>query len=259
MKIGIIGVGMVGTAMQKYFESTNKPLFLYDKFKKIGSPQEVNRADLIFISVPTPYNERAGFDLSAVEDAFSIIRGEKIVVIKSTVLPGTTNKFQKEYPKYKILFNPEFLREATAYQDFVSPDRQIIGFTDKSHDVANDILAILPKATFSKSIPATEVEMVKYFGNTFLATKVIFANQIYDLCRILGVDYNLVMECTAADPRIGGSHFEIFHQGYRGYGGACFPKDTKSFIQFGDKLGVELKLLKLVEEINNTLRELEEK
>ena len=110
-KFGVIGVGMVGGALQRYFEKIReiKP-FLYDKGKNLGSPQEINKAEVIFICVPTPFNkEKESFDLSCVEDAFSNIEGEKIVVIKSTVLPGTTEYFQRKYSQHKILNNPEFL------------------------------------------------------------------------------------------------------------------------------------------------------
>jgi UDPglucose 6-dehydrogenase len=160
-KIGIIGVGMVGGALAKVL---SRP-YLYDKYKEIGSLKEINQADIIFICVPTPFDAKKGFDLSYVQDAFKLIKGSKIVVIKSTVLPGTTEMFQKKYPRHKILFNPEFLTEETADQDMRYPDRQIIGYTKKSYNVAKDILQILPLAPFERIIPATEAETVKYFGN----------------------------------------------------------------------------------------------
>jgi len=115
-------------------------------------------------------------------------------------------------------------------------------------------LKLLPRAPFERIIPATEAEMVKYFNNTFNAVKVIFANQMYDLCQAIGIDYNRVMECAAASKFIRTQdHLHIFHKGYRGYGGKCLPKDTKALIQFADSKGVDLKLLKTVEEINNQL------
>ena len=259
LKIGIIGVGMVGGALTRYFESIGRKVFVYDKYNGAGSTEKVNQADIIFICVPTPYDKKKGFDLSAVEEAFKIIKGRKIVVIKSTVLPGTTEKLQKKYPQHKILINPEFLTEQTADQDMRYPDRQIIGYTKKSYTVARDILQILPLASFERILPATEAEMVKYFGNNWFSVKVVFANQMYDLCQALKIDYDRVMECAAADKRIGRTHLEIFHKGYRGYGGKCLPKDIKSLIQFGNKLKVNLKLLKITEEINNQLLKQEER
>jgi len=253
MKTGIIGVGMIGGALAQVLHAP----ILYDTGKKIGSFEEVKRADIIFICVPTPYDEsRGGFDLSIVEDVLSNLGGEKIIVIKSTVLPGTTENLQKQYPQHKILFNPEFLVEKTAKEDMKNPDRQLVGFTDKSSDVGDLILKMLPRAPFERTMPATEAEMVKYFGNTFLSVRVVFANQMYDLCRRLDVEYDLVKEAAAADPRIGDSHFDVFHNDYRGYGGVCLPKDTRSLIQKGREVGAPLELLEVVEELNNKLRQL---
>lgn len=253
-KIGIIGIGIVGSALSKVI---NNPI-IYDKYKNIGSVEEVNQADIIFLCVPTPCKEEIGFDASALEDAFSIIKGNRIVVIKSTVLPGTTERMQKIFPNHKVLFNPEFLREKTAEEDMKNPYEQIVGYTELSKDVAKEVLEILPKSQNEFIVRSGEAEMAKYFSNTFLATKVIFANQFYDLCQKLHLDYDLIKVMAKVSPRFGFSHFEIWSDGlteksYRGYAGACLPKDTKSLIKFGDKLGVNLKLLKVVEELNDKL------
>ncbi|MDD5433190.1 MAG: hypothetical protein PHE77_00810 [Candidatus Pacebacteria bacterium] len=258
LTIGIMGVGMVGGALKQYFEKKGKvigqDLFLYDPHKGFDSVEEVNKADVIFICVPTPYlKDGHGFDLSYIEDAFSKIKGEKIVVIKSTALPGTTQKFQDKYTELKVLFNPEFLTELTAEQDMDYPDRQIIGTTEQSLNVAKDIMMLLPMAPYEKIMPSTEAEMVKYFGNNWFAVKVSFANQMYNICQKLGLDYNQVKEAVSADKRIGPSHLTTPHKGYFGYGGKCLPKDIRAFIQFGDSLGVDLKLHKAAEEINNEL------
>jgi len=254
-KVGIIGVGMVGGALQHYFEKKEGlEIFLYDKGKNLGSPQEVNQAELIFICVPTPYlKDGKGFDLSYVEDALNMLTGEKVVVIKSTVMPGTTEMLQQKYPQHKILMNPEFLTEETADQDMSYPDRQIVGYTEKSHSIAGDVIQLLPLAPFERILPATEAEMVKYFGNTWFSVKVSFANQMYKLCQTLGIDYDRMVEAAAADKRIGRTHLNVFHKGYFGYGGKCLPKDIKALIQLADAKGVDLKIHKAAEEINNEL------
>lgn len=248
-KTGIIGVGAVGNALAN---SISSPV-LYDKHKNIGSVDEVNSADIIFICVPTPYDDKKGFDSSAIEEAFSIIKGNKIVVIKSTVLPGTTERIQKIYPNHKILFNPEFLQEKTAKEDMKNPYEQIMGYTFKSKEYAKEVLSFLPKAPNEFIVPSKEAEMVKYFSNTFLATKVIFANQIYDLCKKLGVDYDLIKEMAKVSPRFAFSHFDVWTDGFRGYSGKCLPKDTKSLIRFSDELGIDMSLLKLVDKKNEEL------
>ena len=254
-KIGVVGVGMVGGSMQRYLEKKQGlEIFLYDKGKGLGSPDDINKAEIIFVCVPTPYQKDGkGFDLSYVEETLDMLRGEKIVVIKSTVLPGTTEMLQQKYPQHQILMNPEFLTEETADQDMLYPDRQIVGYTEKSHTVAGDVMQLLPLAPFERMLPSTEAEMVKYFGNTWFSVKVSFANQMYDLCEKLGIDYGLVKEAASADKRIGPSHLEIWHKEYRGYGGKCLPKDTRALIQLADSIGVDMKLHKIAEEINNRM------
>ena len=252
-KIGIVGLGFVGGTLARYFKSRGIKPLLYDKYKNIGSLEEVNSADIIFVCVPTPYNKRKGCDLSFIEDACRHISGRKIIVIKSTVPPGTTQKLQEKYPEHKFLFNPEFLREASAYKDFVNSARQIVGFTKKSRKAARLVMDVLPKAPYQKIMPAKEAEMIKYMNNTFLATKVVIANEFYNLCLALGIDYETVKRAVAQDPRINGSHLDVFHQGYRGYGGSCFPKDTNAIIKFASDNKINMPFLKKAREINRKL------
>ncbi len=237
--------------MARYFELKGIKPILYDPLKGFDSKEEINKAEIIFVCVPTPYDEqKGGFDLSYVKQAISIINGEKIIVIKSTVLPGSTDTLQAEFPQHKVLFSPEFLTESSADKDMQYPDRQIIGYTEKSYNVAKDILLVLPLAPFERILPAKAAELVKYFSNNWYAAKVMFANQVCDVCEKLNIDYDLIRECASADKMIGPSHLQVVHNEYRGYGGKCLPKDVRAFIQLGEKLGVELKLMKKVEELN---------
>jgi len=252
-KIGIIGIGYVGGAVKYWFEKKKYPLYFYDKYKGIGSIQEVNKAQIVFICVPTPFHKKEGLDDSAILESLKNLSGKKIVVIKSTILPGSTERFQKKFPPHKILFNPEFLRERTAYEDFIHPDRQILGVTQKSKSVAKKIMNLLPKAPYQKIVEAKEAEMVKYMANSFLAMKVVFANEFYDLCQKVGIDYNRVKEGVGKDRRIGESHFDIFQDGYRGYGGSCFPKDINTIIKFASDDKINMPFLKKIREINRWL------
>lgn len=253
-KIGVMGIGMVGGAIKGYFETKGITPFCYDPFKGFDSKEAINQADVIFVCVPTPYDEtKGGFDLSYVRQAIGILTGEKIVVLKSTVLPGSTDMMQAEFPQHKILFSPEFLTESSADRDMRYPDRQIVGYTEKSFNVAKDIILMLPMAPFERILPAKAAETVKYFSNTWFATKVVFINQVYDLCDKIGVDYEFIKECASADKMVGRNHLDIVHKNYRGYGGKCLPKDTRAFIQLGDRAGAEMKLLKIVEAINREI------
>ncbi len=252
-KIGIIGVGFVGGALKKYFDSKKNKPFVYDKFKQEGSMELVNKAEIVFISTPTPYNPKKGFDLSAVKEAVGLLKGKKIVVIKSTVLPGTVDDLQKQYPQHAFMFNPEFLKEVSSYEDLIHPDRQILGVTKQSQKYAKIVMSVLPRSPFDKVMPAKEAELVKYMANSFLALKVVFANEIFEIAKALKVNYETVKEAVVKDWRIADSHFSVGHGGYRGYGGSCFPKDVNALLQLAKKLEKKTPLLTTMKKINQQL------
>jgi UDPglucose 6-dehydrogenase len=251
--IGIIGLGFVGGTIFKWFKKKKYQLYCYDKFKKIGSPEEVSKADIIFLCLPTPYRKNIGADLSALKENLDYFKNHKnkIFVIKSTVPPGTTENFQKQYPQHKFLFNPEFLRAGDPWKTFINTDLQIAGYTQKSKNLAKKILNLLPQGkNFTGIMPATEAEIVKYAVNSFLAMKVIFANQIYELTQKLNANYETIKQALESEPRLGKSHFNVFHEGYRGFGGACLPKDLLSFITLYKKLKLKSELFETVWKIN---------
>lgn len=257
LKYGIIGVGTVGTAISKYLEGKGWVYFLYDKYKNIGSIEDINKADVIFIAVPTPFKDGKG-DMSAVYEAVSYVIGKgKMVIINSTILPGTSDDLQKLHPELEIFFNPEFLDEDTAVEDFTAPIKQVLGYTAGQKDKADYLINALPKSSNPFVIPALEAELVKYFQNTFFATRVIFANQFYDLCEKLGADYKVVVDCASRDRRVGTSHWIIDHKGYRGFGdlnvSKCLPKDLKALLLLAKNKKVALPLLKEVDSSNDRL------
>ena len=250
--IGIIGGGFVGSAVASFFGDAK----IYDKFKPVDALDEVLKRDLIFVCVPTPYEN--GFDRGALDDVFAKIGASgqnPIIVIKSTCVPGTTDYFQKKYPQLKVLFNPEFLTQSTAQEDFNHPDKQLVGYTEQSRAVAPSVLDILPDALYKKIMPACAAELVKYAVNSYYATKVIFGNMLYDLAESLGVDYGTVKEAFVADKRITDSHFDVLHGGYRGFGGKCLPKDLKALVELGKNQGVDVGLLEKVDEMNKKYKD----
>ncbi len=253
--VAIIGAGFVGSALDRYFKTRDIHAGLFDPPKGLDDLTTLERADVIFVAVPTPhYLDGAGFDdsfLRAALDAISV--PGKTVVLKSTILPGTTDRLQSDFPQHRILFNPEFLTESRADFDMQHPNRQMVGYTDASRADAETVMELLPRAPFEKIVPAKAAEFVKCMGNSFYALKVAYANQMYDLCASLGVDYDHVKDCVKAEPWMGEMHWDVHHKGYRGYGGKCLPKDARSTIQLGDRAGVELTLLKLAEAYNNDL------
>ncbi len=247
--IGIIGGGVVGLAVKNFYPNAK----VYDKFKDFDSLEDVMQKDYIFVCVPTPFNN--GFDPSIIDEVYKKLSGlkDKAVIIKSTAIPGTSERLQKEYPHLRVLFNPEFLDSSKANKDFCNPDKQIVGYTAKSKDIAKDVMSILPRAPYESMMPATAAEVLKYMVNTYYATKVIFANQIYDICEKLGVDYDIVREGFEHDRRVAPGNFDVWHGGSRGFDGKCLPKDLASFIRYGEDIGVDLALLQEVQKINQQL------
>lgn len=257
IKLGVIGLGMVGSAVFKYFyKQDGVRAFGYDKYKK-NSPntfKEVeDNCDIIILCLPTPYI-KGGFNIESIEDTLKELKpGYKAIIIKSTVLPGTTEMLQNKYEDkgFAILFNPEFLDENTAKEDFEYPQSQIVGYTDISYGVAEYILSILPEASYQKIMRSTEAEMVKLTKNTFFVYKVIFGNLIYDICKEKGINYFDVVEGLLDDSRIGEHGWTIYHKGGRGAGGHCLPKDSNAFVDWIENKGNEHKLLNIVKNLNH--------
>jgi UDPglucose 6-dehydrogenase len=256
-RIALIGAGFVGSALERYFRSQGFGTAFFDPPKGLDDPSVLADAEVIFVAVPTPfYLDGSGFDDSYLRAALQVIPGsDRMVVLKSTLPPGTTDQLQQDFPNLKLLFNPEFLTESQADEDMRNPNRQILGVTNRSADIADTVMTILPRAPFEKIVPARVAEMVKCAGNSFYALKVAFANQLHDLCAATGIDYGQVKDCIIAEPWMGTHHWETVHKGYRGYGGKCLPKDIRMTIEHGDDHGVDLTLLRIAEEYNNALVE----
>ena len=251
-RIGIIGYGMVGAAVGAWFKDAAK----YSPHQFPSGMTAVNKAEIVFLCTPSPYSAKTGYDLSAITTAAKKLTGRKIIVLKSTVLPGTTEKLQRRFPRHRWLFNPEFLQDRTSRQDFFHPDRQIIGLaanTDASRRAAKRVMRLLPSSPQALFMTSTEAELVKLFANSFFATKVVFANMIYDAATRLGADYEIIRDGIGHDPRIGTSVMRIWQDGFRGFSGKCLPKDMGALIWWGRHHGPRLPFLETVDHINRRL------
>jgi UDPglucose 6-dehydrogenase len=295
MRVGFIGFGIVGSAtaislrghdicvFDKYISAEEKE----EKFRKIGghtsnmkftsvdSVSDVYRqSEIIFICLPTPMDRDGTINIdvikSAIEqmaDCYLNTSEDKIIVIKSTAVSGTTKRLETLFYSrigmenrninIGFAFNPEFLVEATYIQDALNPDRIIIG-TDSMW--VYEKLEKMYLDSGYKNIPivatsSSSAEMVKYISNTFLFTKVIFANMAYDLCGACGVDYEKIKQMLLMDKRIGKSHWQVpGPDGDRGGGGKCFIKDTSALISMGNRIGVDVSLLEKVMKQNLVYR-----
>ena len=236
-KIGFIGQGYVGKNYADNFEERGFDVVRYSLEKKyIKNKDKIKECDVVFVAVPTPTTPQ-GHKNNLVEEVISLVGKGKVAVIKSTVIPGTTEKIQKRYKDKIILHSPEFLTEKTARQDVDNPSRNIVGWVKPAHKkYAQAVLNILPFAPFEDVVPARVSELIKYVSNVFYYIKVVYANMIYDLCQKMDIDYNLVKRAVSADPRIGPSHLQISHKKGRGAAGHCLLKDFSAFLDFYKKV-----------------------
>jgi len=260
--IGIIGQGFVGTAIREGMKNHFK-IETYDKFKAdvstCSSLKEVcEKANIVFTCLPTPMRRTGECDLSIIEGTVREINDldlGNIVVVKSTVIPGTTERLNKECSNIQIVFNPEFLTEANYIDDFKNQNRIIIGGPrPATTHVKNMFRKVFQKTPIVKTGSKT-AESVKYFINCFLATKVSFANEFKQICEITGVDYDKVVEYSLYDNRIGQTHLSTpGPDGRRGFGGSCFPKDLNALMYFAKMNGLEPSVLGGVWEKNLEVR-----
>jgi UDPglucose 6-dehydrogenase len=259
MKIGIIGQGYVGTALKIGFEDYYN-VETYDKYDLSKSTRSsikrvVEFTDVIFVCVPTPMRKDGTCYTGIVEEVIREINETAdghIVVIKSTIPPGTTDRINTEYTKSTVIFNPEFLTEANFIDDFKNQNRIILGGDRKGTSKVRQLYSrLFPQATIVKT-GAKHAEMVKYFTNCFLATKVSFANEMKHICDSIDLDYDKVVEYATYDKRLGKSHWAVpGPDGDLGFGGHCLPKDLSAMINGFDTLG----LLEAVEQVNDQVRE----
>ena len=254
MKVGIVGQGFVGTAVREGLKQ-HYDINTYDKNPKLRTCETlhelVNTNDFIFVCVPTPMKKDGSCDLSIVEgvvkdinETINVGQGGKIVIIKSTIPPGTTEMLDKKYEHISVVFNPEFLTEANFIEDFKNQDRIIIGgIRPASTKVRQLFYKAFPNAHIIKT-SSTIAEMVKYTTNCFLSTKVSFANEMKQICDKIDVDYDKVIEYATYDERLGKSHWSVpGPDGHYGFGGSCFPKDINALIRFSNNLGLWLHTL----------------
>lgn len=272
MNVGIIGQGFVGKAIREKFKCTNT-VYAYDLDKskcgvfnkdhyidseskpslKVDIPNMVEKCDIIFVCVPTPMFKSGKCDVSIVDGVINQINTASvdldkntIVIIKSTIPPGTTESFNKRYRRVGISFSPEFLTEANSIEDFKNQNRIILGIDWAEHikPITSLFKTVFPDATLAV-LNTVEAELTKYMTNLFLATKVSFFNDMYKLSNSINkdktishdIDFDSVVSATLLDPRIGKTHALVpGPDGDFGYGGHCFPKDMAAILNLADSL-----------------------
>ena len=268
-KIGVIGQGFVGSSLKEGFSNVFNVL-TYDKYvsEKSNSTLDeiVQECDVIFSCVPTPMDMNSGAcDIGIVIDvtrnineAANRLGKSPVIVIKSTVPPGTSAMLGFNHSSIcPVAFNPEFLTEANAVEDFKNQNRIIIG-------ADNEKVGDRVKSVFEEGFPnvpilktsTKQAEMVKYVTNCFLATKVSFANEIFDICSSMDMSYDEVIDLAKLDTRLGDSHWMVpGPDGDRGYGGHCFPKDLQALRFIASRLQIKTHVLDGASMTNNRVRQ----
>lgn len=265
MKIGVVGQGFVGTAVYEGLKN-HHTLLCYDKDDKVNVKRlgvanlEIlsEYSEIIFVCVPTPMTQDGecytGYVEEVVKELDECTKG-KIVVIKSTIIPGTTARLNQKYGNNTIVFSPEFLTEANSIEDFKNQTRIILGGDRKGTNKLRVMFSkAFPKAHIIKT-DSTYAEMIKYLTNNFLTVKVAFANEMYKVCERLRIDYDKVVEYATLDERLGHAHWGVpGPDGDLGFGGHCFPKDLSAMIELTKDLQTPNFVLRGAQDTNDELR-----
>ena len=249
-RVGVVGAGVVGAAMQKLCGDTT---VLYDPYKPEfeGNKPKINECDVVFICVPTPMSPDGTCNTSVVEEAVSWVKAP-LMIIRSTVSPGTTERLSKKYNK-KVVFQPEYLGETTAHVFGSMAEREfvVLGGTTEATSMAADFY----KNYYNSYVryyfcDATTAEVAKYMENAFYAVKVTFVNEFYDIAQAHGVDFNHLREVWLADTRISRDH-TFCYPNARGFSGKCLPKDCNAIVQSSLARGYTPKFMQATLKIND--------
>lgn len=254
MKIIIAGYGFVGKAVANALEKHHEIVIHDPKYTDYKILDHLD-ADGIIISVPTPTTEYGVCDSSIIADILDNIPIYMPVLIKSTVTPSTAETFKEIYSNHSICYSPEFLRASTANADFLNQKYIIIGGEDPECFWQELFQSALPSCKIIHNCTEQEACLVKYATNSFLALKTSYFNQIYDICKSTGIDFDTVRQLMAQDTRIGSDHTLVpGPDGDRGWGGHCFPKDTQAFVKWTNVVEAPATLVELAIKYNEKVR-----
>ena len=251
MKIGIVGVGMVGRSVHHGLSRIGHELSVFDINLPETSLSDVISTDLTFICVPTPSNPDGTCNASIVEKVVAELSDagyQGLAVIKSTVEPGTTDKLHTRHQNLRLALCPEFLREKAAYTDFVEQhDVCIVGaYNEEDFELVKQAHDPLPD-NYAHVTPL-EAEFCKYFLNVFNALRIVYANQFYDVAKAAGADYQKIKNAITTHRVIPPVYLDC-NENFRGFGGACLPKDTNAFAKYARRILGEPKNLSLFDHI----------
>lgn len=258
-RLGIIGLGFVGNAIHSSLSLSTVETILIDPAKGYNTPyEELNKTTGVFVCVPSPMTENGECDPSILESVLSKLKSidyKGVIISKTTCLPNVYSKWQKMMPN--LVHVPEFLTAANAQADYENGTFTFIGGAVNAYiNEAERIVKITqPNLKRIRHCTIEEASLVKYTINSFLATKVIFMNELYQLANQIGCDYQLVADMARLDSRIGMSHMQVpGPDGSFGFGGMCFPKDTSALLKYAESIGISMNVLDSAVKKNTLLR-----
>lgn len=246
-KIGIIGLGFVGGAVASSFEASMTEIVTVDvdPSRATGTYSDLTDCEGIFVCVPSPMNADMSCNTSILESVLEQLKNyQGVIISKCTAPPNKYEELNKLYPN--LVHNPEFLTAANAQADYLNQKFAIVGGSIRAyrHEAERIIKLSLPMLEQVVQCSIGEASLAKYAINTFLATKVIYMNELYQLASAAGLDYAKISRMIQLDGRIGHSHLQVpGPDGSFGFGGACFPKDTAALIKYAESLDVSLNVL----------------
>ena len=252
MKIGIVGLGVVGKANQFGFGNLGHEIFIHDKNLQTNLSDVLN-ADIAYLCLPTPSNHDGSCDTSIIEEVIASLDQFKykgVIAIRSTVIPGFTYSMIEKFKNLKICFVPEFLRERCAEEDFLKNHKLLAVGTN---DIEISALIVKSHGNLPETsvvMTPTEAEFLKYFNNVYAALKVTFANNIYEIATKMGCDYTKIKDAYLKTGKSSGHYLDVNNE-LRGYGGMCLPKDTKALAHLIKASQLPLKLIESIDADNS--------
>jgi UDPglucose 6-dehydrogenase len=255
--VGVVGLGMVGGTVARAFSDAGVTVHGYDRYLDIGSAEALGPCRVVFLCVPTPSLPDRGYDLgevwSAAHEIESYLQTGTIVVVKSTVSPGTNDRLAAAFPRLEFASLPEFLVEARPLETFTHPDRLIIGArSSEAGTILRELLATVAPEAPAVFVQPIEAELTKLCSNVLLAAKVAMANQLSDICEHYEVSWPRIKSVVGLDRRIGPDHLSVTEE--RGFGGSCLPKDLDGLIAAAETVGCGPQLLEAIAEFNRRCR-----
>jgi len=255
--LGIVGNGFVGNAIYQGLKEHHKVLIYdTDPNKSQNSVEEISAADYIFLCVPTPTTAAGRLDISIVTTAISNLPGEGPIIIKSTMTPTAAESIIKTFPDKEFVFNPEFLSERTAVEDFRNPSRIVLGGAPTTVEKVKEMyMKVFPSVKYITTDHITAC-FIKYYSNCFSAAKISVINEFKQIADSHGVDWEAALDGFLSSGWVNPMHTMVpGHDGHKGFGGKCFPKDLVAFINYSENMGIDPAMLKAAWNKNLIVRE----